>query len=565
MAEEPTLPTLPAVVSWDADTQTFANTRKRQRNQPDAPSSLFNSSDPAVFSSDDDPHVDNYMNGKHRKKRYVGSWYQQQPASSDSAFSEERRPPPVKTKRSLKRQLDSGVWMGSDASTDFDDETFPTHQPEPRLSQLRYARPAVPISPTEDIVRQKIQTAIDGGNEDIDLSSMGITDLSNVTISQLNEFSCIPIVAEGVPFEQKTPELRLYLSSNPLHRAPGALFNLEYLTVLSLRNAQISELPPSVGNLRNLHTLNLSLNRLRYLPAQLLDLIKYGGKLRNLTVHPNPFHQPSTIIDSIDEEYVWDSVDSGDDDGKHKVGSKGRVLLLEVRKSNNTIVRSWLEENPLGDDITTLHEDDPFFSRWQAFIVARSPVQYSDSRGVVLSKFRLPSGGSECDAVETEQLSVESTPSLSGRGQNLAGARRSRVFSLFELALQACARTPQLGELAEYLPPQTPSLFSDVLERTVEQGEQNSNNLCTIPCSVCKRPFIMPTAQWYEWWHLDQPGNPYATPADILLPQLETFFQKKIGVPFLRSGCSWNCVPKQMKKGQLLPGLPKSSIELRSS
>ena len=75
---------------------------------------------------------------------------------------------------------------------------------------------------------------------------MGLEELSNETISRLSEFACIPIVAEDVPFEQSDPSLRLYLAQNPLIRAPGAIFNLEFLTVLSLRNTRITELPPSI-------------------------------------------------------------------------------------------------------------------------------------------------------------------------------------------------------------------------------------------------------------------------------------------------------------------------------
>ena len=114
MAEEPTLPKLPAV-SWDFETETFNNTRKRARNrgEPSAPPNFTNSSDPAVFSSDDDPQLENYTQGRHRKKRYIGSWFQQNLASSDSTFGESVQPAP-KANRTLERQFDSGVWMGSE-------------------------------------------------------------------------------------------------------------------------------------------------------------------------------------------------------------------------------------------------------------------------------------------------------------------------------------------------------------------------------------------------------------------------------------------------------------------
>lgn len=171
MAEEPTLPSLPKV-SWDSHTQTFTNTRKRYRDGATAQPIFSNSSDPAVFSSDDDPHVDNYTNGRHRKKRYVGSWFQQMPTSSDSTFGEAAEPQP-KPKRTFERQWDSGVWMGSDGSIDADEDfNMDIEQPpKSKLPQLQGTRPVPSVAPGEDrVVQNLIDTAIEEGNPEIDLS-----------------------------------------------------------------------------------------------------------------------------------------------------------------------------------------------------------------------------------------------------------------------------------------------------------------------------------------------------------------------------------------------------------
>lgn len=172
MDDEPTLPRMPTV-TWDAGTQTFANTKKRARNLLNQPLPLFNnSSDPAVFSSDDDPHVDNYTHGRHKKKRYVGTWYQQQPASSDPVFGDEGRNLSKGGKRTLERQVDSGVWMGSDDSVDMEhcDSVLDLAAPEPRLPQLRRAAIPPRLSDNEQIVREKVEIAIEQGVEDVDLS-----------------------------------------------------------------------------------------------------------------------------------------------------------------------------------------------------------------------------------------------------------------------------------------------------------------------------------------------------------------------------------------------------------
>ncbi|KAI1634727.1 hypothetical protein F4809DRAFT_651637 [Biscogniauxia mediterranea] len=558
MSEEPTLP---PTVAWDFETQTFTNTRKRTRDHAAASPLLFNSSDPAVFSSDDDPHVDNYSQGRHRKKRYVGSWFQQHLASSDSTFGEVARPRPT-AKRTFKRQFDSGVWMGSDGSVDLDLEEDVNMEaevpPEPELPLLRHARPAAAISTKEEIVRQKIQSAIDEGNEDIDLSSLGITSIQNATISQLSEFSCIPLVAEDVPFEQKDPSLKLYLYDNPLLRAPGALFNLDYLTVLSLRNTKITELPPSIGNLRNLQSLNLSLNRLRYLPAELLGLIKYPSKLEHLSIHPNPFYQPSSLPQLQD---IVEETKGGQEDA-------GFALIHESTSSDGTIDRFWIStDDKVPGAMGYLSMDDREFSAWRATILGRSPVQYNDSRGAVLSKFQLPQqertgSGSPISegniTIELEDLTSSPAPARPNRDQSTWNTEPSRVFSLFELALQSCSRTGQLRELPSYLPPQTPAHFTRVLDRVAEQSEENANS-GSVPCSVCKRNVMMPTAQWIEWWDLSVSVMNQKGPLKARLP-LSSHPDER-AVPFLRKGCSWKCVPRPMKFGQWLPGVVKWTRE----
>src|SRR3569833_1723865 len=171
MAEEPSLLCLP-VVFWVACFETFSNTRKRVRR--DNAAQLFaNSSDPAVFSSDDDPALDNYVQGR-RKKRYVGAWYAQHPASGDSVFEDDVRGKPAakakkKKKRTLERQFDSGVWMGSDG-TDGADALERLPDPTPRQPRAFRRVESLSVSSAEKIARVKIRDCIEEGIEDVDLS-----------------------------------------------------------------------------------------------------------------------------------------------------------------------------------------------------------------------------------------------------------------------------------------------------------------------------------------------------------------------------------------------------------
>ena len=237
-----------------------------------------------------------------------------------------------------------------------------------------------------------------------------------------------------MPFEQTNPELGLYLSNNILTRAPGALFNLEHLTYLSLRNNEISELPPSVGKLRNLRELNLSLNRLRYLPGELLNLLEFPSALSSLHIHPNPFHRPQTLPSCPKPKR-----------GSAAISNKHVPIL---RSEGSTSLVSL--DNCQGEVANTTP-----VTAWRFVLLTRSAIQYSDSRGSVLSKFHLPDeeldnqfrskASEEMQALtlETEDVSLLSTPPFQNRASG-GNTKPSNVLSLFELASKSASRAAQI-------------------------------------------------------------------------------------------------------------------------
>ncbi|OHF03189.1 leucine Rich Repeat family protein, partial [Colletotrichum orchidophilum] len=521
MADEPILPSLSPSISWNAQTQSFSNNpRKRRYNfksQSVAPPSWSNSSDPAVFSSDDDPGLDNYVEGRRKKKKkYVGSWFHQQPASSDSATGEPR--PVLRGKRTFKRDLDSGVWMGSD-STDGDESVMmpdlPTQSKLPQLNRAMTRRRNV-ISAEELEARERVQQCLDSGTEYIDLSMMGLKTLTDATIRPLSEFSCIPVVAEGVPFEQKDPALQLYLYRNPLQRLPGAIFDLEHLTVLSLRGCRLRELPPAIGKMRNLRTLNLAQNLLRYLPAELLDLMAAPSALEELLLQGNHFFQAA-------ERPILADLETLESDASRGTG------LAEVWK--------------------------PGFNGVAARFFVRSPVHYLDSSGFPHSDFRLDP---EAIIVQTERQedAVNSTSLISppssapyhskSVGRSVPSAKGSRVPSLMELALRSAYKSSELGELPDYIPDSLAHLQA-LLERAADQREVGG-----LTCSACKKPFVAPTTQWLEWWQVCLVESRQNQDGHVVKarPWTDLDEENEGAVPFLRRGCSWKCGPVSFEEGQ---------------
>ncbi|KAI1437843.1 hypothetical protein GGR50DRAFT_609784 [Xylaria sp. CBS 124048] len=547
MAEDPDLPSLPKV-SWDAATQTFTNTRKRNRTGVFAPPPLYpNSSDPAVFSSDDDPHVDNYVDGRHRKKRYVGTWYQQTPASPDSVFSEAVEPQP-KPNRTLQRQQDSGVWMGSDGSVDVNEEFAMDmdmeYAPEPKLPQLR--NPGPPRRPPsirprskDGTVREILEDAVEDGDPEVDLSSIGLIDIPNGPLTILHELVIVPSVNRGVPFEPEVPKLGIYLSGNKLVRAPSDIFNLEHLTYLSLRNNRIRELPPSIGQLSKLRELNISLNSIRYLPGELLNLLKYPSPVRSLHIHPNPFYRPEGGLPPH----------SGVHKETYPVVRVGGALITSDDRSAHEIRRD-MENNVVEHDAVT----------WRATLVARSPVQYSDSRGLVLSRFRLPfeqplnpdsarSRKKQPDTIPTEDVSQLPVLDFPGRLYGIA-SQSSRVLSLFELASKSASRAAQTWDLASRIPPGAPPSVARTIERIEYQSITNGNS-GTLPCSICGRYITTPVAQWIEWWAISR--SEWLIVGDAQYEPLSKD-ENENAIPFLKRGCSQSCVPNPMAVGQVAPG-----------
>ncbi|KAK4125280.1 hypothetical protein N657DRAFT_644135 [Parathielavia appendiculata] len=529
MAEEPTLPQLPPFLPADK--------RKRGRATEPPTTHSSTSSDPAFFSSDDDPALDNYQNHGRRKRRYVGSWFDQQPASSDSGVGDDARPsfpfprrsrgPPQPQKREFRRQLDSGVWMGTEGNLTDTDDSFDL-EPVPARFPLTAprAQPSIPLSPArprltsqEQQVQNTIQSCVDRGEELVDLSGLNLESISDALLNTISEITPIPSVAKDVAFEQRDPQIKVFLSNNRLRTFPIALLNIEHLTVLTLRGNRLVKLPPAISKLRNLQTLNIAQNYLRFLPGELLDLLEPGSKLITFNCEPNRFWHPATA--------------SGNEQGAEKY----ETLTFAPCTETMTIGSTW-------KGLTTK-------------LQSRTPVHFIDSAGKTYSHFTLPDPGSKLSNVHVLELEPftslttpkELAPELRSHSATSKVVNPRGAKSLFEMALRACATSAEADTIPSWLREDEgwPRHFAPAVENATQLHRQGG-----VTCSVCGRETLMPLAQWIEFRYVRRTSVEQRAEGRLVRETIgleET--SGEMPVPFLRVGCSWRCVPAKVELAAL--------------
>lgn len=156
--EEPTLPTLPDYPSdMELDHQqveTFPSGKRKRSYQLHM---FSDSSEPAIFSSDNDQAAENYIQGPRQKKQYRGAWDHQQPLDSLPGGSTSSQGP--RASRRKLQPVDSGVFMGSSDSID---EAL--YFPPPPASRWQQLTTSTSHSP-EARALLKIQQCVDEGDQ----------------------------------------------------------------------------------------------------------------------------------------------------------------------------------------------------------------------------------------------------------------------------------------------------------------------------------------------------------------------------------------------------------------
>lgn len=290
-------------------------------------------------------------------------------------------------------------------------------------------------------------------------------------------------VSENAYFSLQ-PFLRLYLSNNSLTTLYSSeLFDLKDLKVLSLRNNKLTRIPEAIRRLTALQVLNVSMNRLDELPWDLLWLLQQG-ELKHFTAHPNPF--PS-INESGPVEWHC-QIDKPEDEDDHDE-LEGEAEVVDAPPAAK--FRDY-EGSPPEDAWTPVH-------------VATGPVSRLDMEGRPLER------SASLNAISAPQSAYKAP-------------------SLREVSLRAISKLPGIDQLTDLELTEFPPLAIPLITLARQARQEGAQH-----CSICQREFIVPRAQWTEWWD--------CTPHENGMKRPRVSGEQLKPLPFKRVGCSWACVP----------------------
>ncbi|KJX93812.1 leucine rich repeat domain protein [Zymoseptoria brevis] len=495
----PSSPPLPPTLALPA----MPHGRKRQLSEYD--SNL--SSDP-LFSDDTTDNEDLAAYDRPRRKRMIqGPWY-----SMGKRPVRDVQEAMYATPKGHLHIADSGVFMGSDGS---EESSTILLQSQQKLQALHVRERAEDATTGERAAERIVNACVEDGKETIDLSHLDLEKLSSETLRPLHTLTRHTHVNHTQPpsedqFSSFTPSIQLYLASNKLSVLPAELFRLQHIAVLSLRNNQLTEIPSAIHRL-SLKELNIAGNQIRHLPWELLDLLNGKGEAKKVYIRPNPLLEPTTIAGPSTlpntlagneaEGLAALQISSADDfEAVRQRSVSGETMdlrtELEMRLSLGRIRRS----RSLGTASFTHGERT--LMREEFIYLASSAVHYFHVDGQPWRKRAEPD-----EAYPARLCDVETAP-----------CSASNAPSLFELVLKCAQVEYDVFNLPDDLPMAARTALETAAER-LDFGNQ--------ACSTCGKAFVIPRAEWVEYWFVGSPSQAGLTQDSVL--------------PFLRKVCSWTC------------------------
>jgi hypothetical protein len=408
-------------------------------------------------------------------------------------------------KKESFRNVDSGVWMGSDSSEDsIFGESSKTKLPVRDEHKQQRQQPAWQDDP-EAFAARVVMGCLEHGKETVDLSGIGLRALSNATLSPLHQMikhahDDLTLPPSEDLFAPLTPSIQLFLYGNLLATLPSELFHLTNITVLSLRNNSLKEIPPSITRLSKLAELNIAGNQLESLPWELFSMLRSTDDVCKVSLRPNPFKVPRLSVYSGSPVRMKTDASKLSDD---TVSPSPLFKQLEERFIHG---RQFL--NGGDKDATPRKKRD---SREQLIFLAPSRIRYMDSDSSLVRSVPATSPGGD-KAWETPVFEPQHPPTTQAS---------TTAPSLFELALRSAQISYDLRDVSTTLPEYTPPNVARALEEAARGAEYGNER-----CSTCTKEFVVPRAEWLEYWFH---GHEYYD-----------LSEEKI-LPFKRKACSWDC------------------------
>ena len=485
------------------------------------------SSDPYFSEGTSETGEEDAGQQRRRKRLIRGPWWKLRPGAGSALSKKMARREPL-------RNADSGVFMGSDMSDVSIDSLLSSQQQMAGLVVDDKVKETPRfISDAEIQARQTVNRCVDIGLQAVDISNLGMTELSDETLRPLHHLILQPHTDLTQPpsedeFGPLTPSIQLFMFGNRLASLPFELFRLVNIKVLSLRNNELETIPHTLARLSNLTELNIAQNNIKWLPWEMLDLMHCKDVHRKIQLRPNPLISPLADLSGPSplprptvkgKEFVEYLSRWGETSGaffekmKQWYGEENVAWTmrheLELRlKLGRLKLTNYLEGmSRFGSELKRCSE-----CREQMIYLASSKVRFFDVGGSI---FRPTDTMAPVDDVETYPAVVDS----------LLGAppayKESTTPSLFELSLRTAQANFNLHDLCQ-LPEDLPEAIPKALQHAAKGSEKG--NEC---CSVCRKHFIIARAEWVEHWFYGYPSLEHLTQESIL--------------PFLRKACSWAC------------------------
>ena len=307
---------------------------------------------------------------------------------------------------------------------------------------------------------------------------------------------------------------------------------VENLVFLTIRNNNISELPQAIGRMWELKELNVSCNGLRWLPWELMRIMgSNAGHLVRFRCRPNPLFIPASTDNVTMLRAFGDTLDATKAESNRLKEIRGRLSGNKQRKKKNKNVCLYIDwARKINKELNKRLENQPKqgpLMRVSGKHFKSAPIRlgmtaitYFDNKGALMPNSPLaPSSLPEHQSI-LAPVKFEYKASMPSIADSVAG--RSGAPSLKEACLRVCVRNTGFKDIDKIVPADAPQAIWNAIgwaKRTKEDYIKQ--------CSVCWRQYVMPRAEWVEYWHCEP---------DSLLCTTEN-----IAVPVLRRVCSWGC------------------------